>query len=138
MTGYCIFLGANCISWSAKKQPTVARSSTESEYQAMAPATVELIWTTFLLRDIGIPFPWPLTLFYDNISALYMTVNPIIHARTKHVEVDYHFVREKVALGTLITRFVTSSQQLADIFTKALTRGAFLQLCNKLGLWNAP
>ncbi|KAK2982256.1 hypothetical protein RJ640_016386 [Escallonia rubra] len=116
-TGFCTFLGSNCISWSAKKQSTVARSSAEAKYR-MASTTAELTWLSFLLRDIGIVQHHPATLFCDNLAALYMSINPIFHARTKHIEVDYHFVREKVALGSLVTRFVSSNQQLADIFTK--------------------
>ncbi|KAK2972647.1 hypothetical protein RJ640_003025 [Escallonia rubra] len=133
-TGFCTFLGSNCISWSAKKQSTVARSSAEAEYRAMASTTAELTWLSFLLRDIGIVQHHPATLFCDNLAALYMSINPVFHARTKHIEVDYHFVREKVALGSLVTRFVSSNQQLADIFTKPLSRDAFQRLRTKLGL----
>ena len=107
-TGYCIYLGANCISWSSKKQPTVSRSSSEAEYRALASATAEIIWITFLLRDIGIKLDTAPQLFCDNKSALHMTINPVFHARSKHIEIDYHFVREKVALGALITRYVPS------------------------------
>ncbi|GKV09714.1 hypothetical protein SLEP1_g21171 [Rubroshorea leprosula] len=98
-TGYCVFLGANCISWSSKKQPTVARSTAEAEYRALASATAEIVWITYILRDIGISLPSPPQLFSDNISALHMSINPVFHARTKHIELDYHFVREKVAIG---------------------------------------
>ncbi|KAK2989204.1 hypothetical protein RJ640_001433 [Escallonia rubra] len=117
-----------------QKQSTVARSSAEAEYRAMASTTAELTWLSFLLRDIGIVQHHPATLFCDNLAALYMSINPVFHARTKHIEVDYHFVREKVALGSLVTRFVSSNQQLADIFTKPLSRDAFQRLRTKLGL----
>lgn len=80
----------------------------------MASTTTELTWLSFILRDIGIPHPGPFTLFCDNISALYMTLNHVFHARTKHIEIDYHFVREKVALGSLVTWFVPSHQQVAE------------------------
>ncbi|KAL5701150.1 hypothetical protein ACHQM5_026519 [Ranunculus cassubicifolius] len=101
-TGYCTYLGRNCISWSAKKQPTVARSSTEAEYRAMASTAAELTWLTYLLRDIGMYLDDPPTLYCDNISALHLTINPVFHARTKHIELDYHFVREKVAMASRI------------------------------------
>ena len=136
-TGFCTFLGSNCISWCAKKQPTVARSSAEAEYRAMASATAELTWLSYLFRDLGIPLTAPPSLFCDNLSALQLTVNPVFHARTKHIQLDYHFVREKVAQGTLITRYVPSSNQLADIFTKPLSRPSFHDLRNKLGLCTA-
>jgi hypothetical protein len=67
-----------------------------------------------------------------------MSVNPVLHARTKHIAIDYHFVREKVALGSLLTRFVPSSLQIADLFTKPLSRAVFDGLKTKLGLWDTP
>jgi hypothetical protein len=121
--GFCTFLGSNCISWSAKKQPTVSRSSTEAEYWAMASTAAELTWISFILRDIGVYQAQPPVLFCDNLSALHMSVNLVLHARTKHIAIDYYFVREKVALGTLLTRFVPSSLQIANLFTKPLSRG---------------
>ncbi|GKV51884.1 hypothetical protein SLEP1_g58503 [Rubroshorea leprosula] len=134
INGYCTFLGGNCISWCAKKQPTVSLSSAEAEYKSMASTTAEITWLTYLLRDTGIDIPNPPILHCDNISALHMTVNPVFHGRTKHVEMDYHFVRENVAFGNLITRYVSSSSQLADIFTKPLPRTSFNELRTKLGL----
>lgn len=119
-TGFCMFLGSNCISWSAKKQPTVARSSTKVEYRTMASTAAELTWLAFLLLDVGVPQPRPATLFCDNIGALHLTMNPVFHARTKHIEIDYHLVREKVALGLLVTKFVPSHRQLVDLFTSLL------------------
>ncbi|KAK2990712.1 hypothetical protein RJ640_009878 [Escallonia rubra] len=133
-TDFCTFLGSNYISWSAKKQSNVARSNAKAEYRAMAFTTVELTWLSFLLRDVGIVQHHPSTLFCDNLAALYMSINPVFHARTKHIEVDYHFVREKVAIGSLVIQFVSSNQQLADIFTKPLSRDAFQHLRTKLGL----
>ena len=134
-TGFCTFLGRNIISWSSRKQPTVARSSAEAEYRSMASTAAELTWLTKLLRDIGVSFSKPPILHCDNLSALYMTTNPVFHNRTKHIELDYHFVREKVALGNLVTCFVDSASQLADIFTKPLSRDCFKQFCVKLGLF---
>ncbi|KAK2990485.1 hypothetical protein RJ640_011652 [Escallonia rubra] len=137
-TGFCTFLGSNCISWSAKKQATVARSSTEAEYRALASTAAEITWLSFILRDIGVHLSRPPALFCDNISAMHLTINPVFHARTKHIEIDYHFVREKVALGSLTTRFVSSENQVADILTKPLTRSSFEALRVKLGLWPPP
>ncbi|XP_019199645.1 PREDICTED: uncharacterized protein LOC109193260 [Ipomoea nil] len=125
-TSFCAFLGANCISWCSKKQPTVARSSSEAEYRSMASTTVELTWLTFLLRDIGIHLLHAPQLLCDNLSVLHMSINPLFHARTKHIDIDYHFVREKVAMGHLVTRFVPSSHQIADILTKPLPKAPFV------------
>ena len=134
-TGLCAFLGGNCLSWSAKQQPIVARSSTEVEYWAMASIAAELTWLGYILRDIDITLYKPPTLFWDNISALYMTINLVFHARTKHIEIDYHSVCKKVALGSLVTKFINSDQQITDIFTKLLPRAPFSTLRTKLGLW---
>ena len=131
MVGSCTYLGGNCISSSAKKQPIFARSSTEAEYRAMASTTVEITCLNFLFRDIGVYFDKPTTIFCDNISALHLTCNPMFRARTKHIEIEYHFVCEKVSLGSLITRFISSSNQATDILTKALSREKFLMLRSK-------
>ena len=97
----------------------------EVEYRSMASTTVELVWITFLFRDIRIKLHESPQLFCDNKSALYMTINPVFHARTKHIEIDYHFVREKVAIGALTTQYIPSSHQIADIFTKPLSKLSF-------------
>jgi len=137
-TGYCTFLGSNLISWCAKKQPTVSRSSTEAEYRAMANTTAELIWLTFILQDLHISPSSPPILYCDNLSALHMTVNPVFHARSKHIELDYHFVRERVALGFLITQHISTHEQIADIFTKPMSKGALAYFKDKLCLRLRP
>jgi hypothetical protein len=137
-TGYCIYLGANCISWASKKQATVSRSSAEAEYRSMSTTTAEFTWLLYLLCDIGIHLPNPPVLFCDNTSALHMTVNPVFHARTKHIELDVRFVCEKVAAGALVTQFVPTHLQIADIFTKALSKDSFQRLCSKLGVMLPP
>lgn len=109
------------MSWSARKQPTVSRSSTESEYKAIANATAELIWVQTLLRELGIKSPRATKLWCDNLGAKYLSSNPVFHARTKHIEVDYHFVRERVQKKLLDIYFVPSGDQLADGFTEALS-----------------
>lgn len=124
-TGFCIFIGANCISQYSRKQPTIAQSSLKAEYRAMTSTIAELTWIIYILRDISIPLLNTPQLYYDNMSAFYIPVNHVFHARTKHIELDYHFVGEKVVLGLLITKYVTSKQQLADILTKPLTKAVF-------------
>ena len=112
-TGYCVFLGPNLISWSAKKQPTVSRSYTEAEYRALAQTAAELSWRGMLLSDLHITVPAPI-LWCDNLSAISLSSNPVFHARSKHIEVDYHYVRERVAAKKLFIHHVSSMEQLAE------------------------
>ncbi|WMV57458.1 hypothetical protein MTR67_050843 [Solanum verrucosum] len=115
---FCIFLGSNLISWSTKKQPIVVRLSTEAKYRALAVATTDVIWIQFLLRELGIYLPTPILAKCDNIGAIHLAHNPVFHSRSKHVALDYHFIREKIAQGDLTVSHVPTSQQLADVFTK--------------------
>ncbi|CAJ2666783.1 unnamed protein product [Trifolium pratense] len=137
-TGYCTFLGGNIISWCAKKQHTVSRSSTEAEYRAMANTAAELTWLTFLLKDLHVPLASPPILYCDNISSLHMTINPVFHARSKHIELDYHFVRERVALGLLATHYIPTNDQVADLFTKPVSKSALVHFQPKLCLQPRP
>jgi histone deacetylase 1/2 len=93
--GHAVFLGANLVAWSSRKQPTVSRSSTEAEYKSVANATAEIMWVQGLLKELGVFLRRAPSLWCDNLSATYLAVNSIFHARTKHIEVDYHFVRER-------------------------------------------
>jgi histone deacetylase 1/2 len=118
--GFAIFVGPNLVSWSARKQATVSRSSTEAEYKALANATAELIWVEALLGELGVKLKEKPCLWCDNLGATYLSVNPVFHARTKHIEIDFHFVRERVAHKLLDIKFISSKDQVADGFTKAL------------------
>jgi hypothetical protein len=125
---YTIFFGGNLISWTSWKQATVSRSCTEAEYKAIADVTAEVIWIQVLLRELGISLPRPPSLWCDNIGATYLTGNPIFHRRMKHVEVDYHFLCERVGMNQLDVRHKSSKDQLADIMTKALPASSFTHL----------
>lgn len=131
-TGYLIYLGSNLVSWCSKKQPTVSRSSAESEYRSLAHACSETAWLSYLLFELGQPLKFPTYLYCDNISATYMAVNPIFHARTRHIELDYHFIRERVALGSHKVQFVPSHDQIADLLTKGLLKSRHVLLSSKL------
>ncbi|XP_051196547.1 uncharacterized mitochondrial protein AtMg00810-like [Lolium perenne] len=119
--GYAIFYGGNLIAWNARKQATVS----ESEYKAVANATAEIIWVQSLLKELNFSSARVPILWCDNIGATYLSSNPVFHARTKHIEVDFHFVRERVAKRQLQIKFISSKDQVADIFTKPLPLPAF-------------
>ena len=131
--GFLTYLGGNLISWSSKKQPTVARSSTEAEYKAVANASSELIWINSLLRELNISLTAPV-LWCDNIGATYLSANPVFHARMKHIEIDFHFVREQVAAHRLRVCIISSQDQTADLPTKALPKQRFQILWSKLNV----
>ena len=124
-SGFCVFLGNNLVSWSSKRQPTVSRSSTEDEYRGVANAVAELTWLRNLFLEMRLPFTKASIIFCDNVSAVYLSTNPVQHQCTKHVEIDIHFVREKVAMGHVKVIHVPSSRQYADIFTKGLPTSLF-------------
>jgi hypothetical protein len=118
MSGYCIYLGDALVSWSSKCQPTVSRSSAEAEYRAIANAVSECCWLRQLLGELSVAVEKATVVYYDNISSVYMASNPVHHHRTKHIELDIHFVREKVAVGDVRVLHVPTGQQFADIMTK--------------------
>ncbi|CAM8947373.1 unnamed protein product [Rhodiola kirilowii] len=135
--GYCLYLGSNLISWSSKKQGGVSRSSTEAEYRQMAYTTAALSWFRSLFCDLHLHLAC-LRLWCDNISAISLASNPVFHARTRHVEIDYHFVREKVVRGELLVGYVSTIDQFADIFTKGLSPVRFRFLATKLPVRARP
>jgi hypothetical protein len=136
--GYCVFLGSNLISWSSKKHPTISRSSTEAKYKSVANATAELLWIQSLIRDLGIQLSSPPNLWCDNIGATYLAANPVFHARTKHVEIDFHFVQDLVAAKALQIMFIPSKEQVADVLTKPVASNRFPWFCSKLNLQASP
>ena len=135
-SGYCIFIGRNLISWKSKKQDVVARSSAETEYRAMTLATCELIWLRHLLQELRFGMDEQMKLICDNQVVLHITSNLVFHERTKHIEVDCHFIIENIASGCVATSFVNSNDQLADIFAKSLRGPKIKYICNKLGAYD--
>jgi histone deacetylase 1/2 len=111
----------------------MSRSRTESEYKTLANTTAELIWVQALLGELGVIQKNPHVLWCDNIGATYLSANLVFHARTKHIEIDFHFVRERVAQKLLEIRFI-SKDQLADIFTKPLPSSLFPSCRRNLNL----
>ena len=131
-----MFIGGNLISWKNKKQDIVVRSSAEVEYRAMVLATCELIWLKHLLQELRFGKDVQMKLICDNQAALHISSNPVFQERTKHIEVDCHFIREKIASGCMTTSFVNSNDQLADIFTKSLRGPRIKYICDKLSAFD--
>lgn len=132
-TGFCVFFGPSLIAWRSKKQRTVARSSAEAEYRSLASVTAEVIWIRKIVTAIlGAQATGASSIYCDNKSTLAMAMNPVFHDRTKHVEIDHHFIREKLQSSQIELRFVGSAEQLADCFTKALDKRRHKELWFKL------
>lgn len=123
--GFAIYYGSNLISWASTKQRVVARSSTEAEYRALAATTAEVLWLQQLLRELDRPLKTPPLLLCDNLSATFMTHNPVLHKRSKHIHIDYHFVRERVASKELLVRHVQSVDQMPTFLLRRLAHNAF-------------
>ncbi|MCO5611035.1 hypothetical protein L7F22_065285 [Adiantum nelumboides] len=131
---YCFFLGNACISWLSKKQPTMATSTCEAEYRTAFTATVDCVWIRRLLADLCECQQAPTTIFTDSQSAMAVARNPVFHARTKHIEVHYHYVRERLHAGEITLTYCPAQDNIADLFTKALSREKFEAFRKALGL----
>jgi hypothetical protein len=133
-SGYFTFVGGNLVTWRSKKQKVVALSSAEAEFRGMAKGLCELLWLKKLLTEIGFPPTSMMNLFCDNKAAIAIAQNPVQHDRTKHVEVDRHFIKQKLEANVVQFPFVKSGDQLADILTKAVAGRDFHNSLNKLGI----
>ncbi|XP_031282137.1 secreted RxLR effector protein 161-like [Pistacia vera] len=131
-SGYSVFLGGNLIQWSSRKQKVVSLSSTEAEYRSLSQAATEVVWIQNLFKELDIHIKNNSVIWCDNMSAGALSSNPVFHARTKHIEIDVHYVRELVANKTLNVQYIATEYQIADILTKALPSSRFALLREKL------
>ncbi|XP_070005312.1 uncharacterized mitochondrial protein AtMg00810-like [Nicotiana sylvestris] len=136
VSGFCVFLGDCLVSWKSKKQPIVSFSSAEAEYRALSKLVAELTWLTRLLLDLFVHISYPVSIFCDNQAVIHIAKNPMLHESTKHIEVDCHFIRKKLADGLIQLFHVTTSNQLADIFTKPLTGMLHQSFLSKLKVFS--
>uniref|UniRef100_A0A803P7H9 Reverse transcriptase Ty1/copia-type domain-containing protein n=1 Tax=Cannabis sativa TaxID=3483 RepID=A0A803P7H9_CANSA len=124
-SGFAIYLGSNLVSWQCKKQHTVSRSSTEAEYRSLASVVAELTGMNSLFLELKISLPRVPTIWCDNLSTILLTANPVLHARTKHIELDLYFVREKIQSKMVQVKHVPAIEQIADGLTKAISSKRF-------------
>ena len=127
-------MAKGAVSWLSKKQATVALSTAEAEYVALSAATQEAIWLRRLLTDVGESLEDPVVINEDNQGAIAMAKNPVGHARTKHIDIRYHFVCEGVQNGAIILKYVATDEMIADILTKPLPKHPFEKLVMELGM----
>ncbi|KAL5816220.1 hypothetical protein ACOSQ3_024598 [Xanthoceras sorbifolium] len=133
-SGYCTFVWGNLVTWRNKKQSVVSRSSAEAEFRAMAHGICEGVWLKRVLAELKMPIEGAMRLFCDNQSTIRIAKNPVHHDRTKHVEIDRHFIKEKIEEGSFDLSYMPTASQTADILTKPLARTVFDELCSKLGM----
>jgi hypothetical protein len=122
------------VSWSAKQQTVVSLSSAKAEYRTIANGVAEATWLRQLLHELQTSPSWCTFVYCDNISAVYLSTNPVLHQRTKHVEIDLHFIREKVAIGQVRVLHVLTTSQFTDIFMKGLPSSVFNEFRSSLNI----
>ncbi|GJU44909.1 ribonuclease H-like domain-containing protein [Tanacetum coccineum] len=130
--------GNNLLSWSSKRQHTLSRSSAEAEYRGVANDVAETAWLRNLLRELHTPLVTATLLYCDNVSVVYLSANPIQHQRTKHIEIDIHFVRDIATAGLVRVLHIPSRYQYADIFTKGLPSTLFEKFRTSLSVRSPP
>eukprot|EP00253_Pinus_taeda_P031210 PITA_31210 len=138
ITSYAFNIGSEVIAWSSKKQSTVALSSCEAEYQALCAATCEAIWLRRLLKDAGKAQKQPTSIKSDNQSTIKLAYNPVFHKNTKHIDTQFHFVREKIQSNEIAVEYCKTCDNVADIFTKPLARVKFELFRKMLGVQENP
>lgn len=133
-TGYVFIFGGGAISWCSERQKSVSLSTTESEYMAASQCIREMVWINNALQEILNGKLQTINFFMDNQSAIRLIKNPEFHKRSKHIDVRYHFIREKYIENLFILNYISTDDMIADIFTKALSAQKFKELASKLGL----
>jgi len=138
VSGYLVLIGDSPISWKSNKQAIVSLSSAEAEYRDVRQVVGELVWLERLLDELSVKCPLPIQVFCDSQEAVHIAKNPVFHERTKHIEIDCHFVRDKLQEGLISLHHIPTESQLADIFTKALTGVKHTTLLHKSVIASPP
>jgi hypothetical protein len=131
-----VFLSDNLISWASKRQNIVSRSSAEAEYRAMANGMAEACWLRQLLVELHSPLSWATLVYCDNVSTVYLSTNPVQHQRTKHVEIDLHFVHKRVVIEDVRVLHVPTTSQFDGIFTNGLSSSVFSEFRSSLNIYS--
>jgi hypothetical protein len=134
ITGYVFFMAGGPVSWQSKKQPTVALSSVEAEYMSATQATKEALWWKSFLKEFGAKINYPIQMYSDSQGAILLAKNPEYHSRTKHIDIQHHFVREHVLKRNVKFDFISTKSMPADILTKALSRDLHNKFTQMLSL----
>jgi hypothetical protein len=136
-SAYIFTLAGGPISWSSKRQHTVATSSCEAEYIGQCNATKEAVWLRLLLRELAYPMIGPTTIFADNKSAIALAKNPVYHGRSRHIDIQYHYTREKVNDNTIQLVYLPTIEMVADGLTKPLDQIKHKRFVDLLNLKNS-
>ncbi len=137
-SGYLFVISGGPVSWKSKKQSSVALSTAEAEYMALASSAQEAVWMRQLSSEMGIEYTKPVIIYEDNQSAIAMTKNPQFHGRTKHIAIKYHYIREQVNDGSITVQYCSTENMLADMLTKPLASTQFSKLCSLIGIKPSP
>nr|XP_016460895.1 PREDICTED: uncharacterized mitochondrial protein AtMg00810-like [Nicotiana tabacum] len=138
ISGYLALLGNSPIRWKSKKQETISLSSAEPEYRALRKVVGELVWLRMLFEELTVPFSLPISVYCDSQSALHIARNPVFHKRTKHIEVECHFVRDQLQAGLISLQHIRTDDQLADVLTKPFTGIKHSAALGKLSVFATP
>ena len=133
-SGGAFFLGDSLVAWISKKQNFIALSTTEAEYIAAAACCTQVLWMVQALADLEIKYAEPIPLHCDSTSTISISKNPVLHSKTKHIPLRYHFLKDHIANKVVQLQYVPSTEQIVDIFTKPLPKKQFEYICHKLGV----
>ena len=133
-SGGAFFLGDSLVAWISKKQGSISLSTIEAEYIAATTCYTQILWMIQTLADLKVTYIDPIPLHCDNTSAISLCKNPVLHSKSKHIPIKYHFLREQVTNRIVQVNYIPSTEQIVDIFTKPLVVTPFGYLCQKLGV----
>jgi hypothetical protein len=131
-------LGECLLSWLRKKQSSISLSTTEEDYIAATTCCTQVLWMKQTLKDIQVEYDDPIPIYCDNTSTINISKNSVMHSKTKHIPIKYHFLREHVAEKNIRVEYVGTKEQVTNIFTKSLPREAFLYFLQRLRVISTP